>query len=94
MSEITGTARPRLRRGVRLTFDKVRDTHVLLFPEGVLVPNPTAVAVLEHCDGVHDVDAVVKLLSERYQGVSATDVADLLAALRQRGIVEIEVPDA
>ena len=35
---------PRLRNGVRLSFDHVRDTHVLLFPEGVLVPNQTAAA--------------------------------------------------
>ncbi|MCO1577088.1 pyrroloquinoline quinone biosynthesis peptide chaperone PqqD [Crossiella sp. SN42] len=94
MGEITGTTRPRLRRGVRLSYDKVRQTHVLLFPEGVLVPNPTAAAVLSHCDGVNDVDAVVKLLSERYQGVSVSDVAELLLALRARRIVELEVPDA
>ncbi|MCK2237072.1 MULTISPECIES: pyrroloquinoline quinone biosynthesis peptide chaperone PqqD [unclassified Crossiella] len=93
MSEITGTSRPRLRRGVRLSYDKVRETHVLLFPEGVLVPNPTAAAVLEHCDGVNDVDAVVKLLSERYQGVSVADVAGLLAALIERRIVELAVAD-
>lgn len=78
---------------MRLSYDKVRETHVLLFPEGVLVPNPTAAAVLEHCDGVNDVDAVVKLLSERYQGVAVADVAGLLAALIERRIVELAVAD-
>ncbi|MBP2476347.1 pyrroloquinoline quinone biosynthesis protein D [Crossiella equi] len=89
---ITGSSRPRLRRGVRLSYDKVRETHVLLFPEGVLVPNPTAAAVLEHCDGTNDVNAVVKLLSERYQGVQLEDVVGLLGQLAERRIVE--VPDA
>nr|WP_086781774.1 pyrroloquinoline quinone biosynthesis peptide chaperone PqqD [Crossiella equi] len=89
---MTGSSRPRLRRGVRLSYDKVRETHVLLFPEGVLVPNPTAAAVLEHCDGTNDVNAVVKLLSERYQGVQLEDVVGLLGQLAERRIVE--VPDA
>ncbi|HEY0450335.1 pyrroloquinoline quinone biosynthesis peptide chaperone PqqD [Actinophytocola sp.] len=81
-------AKPRLRRGVRLTFDKTRDTHVLLFPEGVLVPNATAAAVLELCDGASDVADIASRLGSRFAGVRAQDVADVLARLEGRRVVE------
>jgi pyrroloquinoline quinone biosynthesis protein D len=80
--------KPRLRKGVRLTFDRVRETHVLLFPEGVLVPNATAVAVLELCDGESTVEQIATALGERYRGVRAQDVTDVLARLESRRVVE------
>jgi pyrroloquinoline quinone biosynthesis protein D len=79
---------PRLRRGVRLTYDHVRETHVLLFPEGVLVPNPTAAAVLGLCDGSTSVDAVTNALRARYSGVRDQDVLDILARFVERRVVE------
>jgi pyrroloquinoline quinone biosynthesis protein D len=78
---------PRLRRGVRLTFDKTRDTHVLLFPEGVLVPNATAAAVLELCDGARSVTEITTALSRRYSGVREDDVVDVLSRLGERRVV-------
>jgi len=80
--------KPRLRKGVRLTFDKTRDTHVLLFPEGVLVPNATAAAVLALCDGEATVDQIAMRLGERFAGVRAQDVTDVLARLEGRRVVE------
>lgn len=80
--------KPRLRKGVRLTFDKTRDTHVLLFPEGVLVPNATAAAVLSLCDGESTVDEIAATLGRRFQGVRAQDVTDVLARLESRRVVE------
>lgn len=80
--------KPRLRKGVRLTFDKTRDTHVLLFPEGVLVPNATAAAVLSLCDGESTVDEIVAALGRRFRGVRAQDVTDVLARLESRRVVE------
>jgi len=73
---------------VRLTYDKTRDTHVLLFPEGVLVPNATAVAVLSLCDGESTVDEIAEKLGERYRGVRAQDVTDVLTRLEGRRVVE------
>jgi pyrroloquinoline quinone biosynthesis protein D len=80
--------KPKLRKGVRLTFDKTRDTHVLLFPEGVLVPNATAAAVLSLCDGESTVDEIAAALGRKYQGVRAQDVTDVLARLESRRVVE------
>jgi pyrroloquinoline quinone biosynthesis protein D len=80
--------KPRLRKGVRLTFDKTRDTHVLLFPEGVLVPNVTAAAVLSLCDGQSTVEEIATSLGSRFQGVRAEDVSDVLTRLAERRVVE------
>jgi pyrroloquinoline quinone biosynthesis protein D len=80
--------KPKLRKGVRLTFDKTRDTHVLLFPEGVLVPNATAAAVLSLCDGESTVEEIATALGRRYQGVRPQDVTDVLARLESRRVVE------
>ncbi|MCT2583206.1 pyrroloquinoline quinone biosynthesis peptide chaperone PqqD [Actinophytocola gossypii] len=80
--------KPRLRTGVRLTFDRVRDTHVLLFPEGVLVPNATAAAVLELCDGSNEVGEIADRLGARFRGVRVEDVAGVLARFEDRRVVE------
>jgi pyrroloquinoline quinone biosynthesis protein D len=81
-------SRPKLRRGVRLVFDRTRDTHVLLFPEGVLVPNATAAAVLELCDGLSTVDKITARLAERYDRVRPADVTEILTRLAERRVVE------
>ncbi|WP_406633460.1 pyrroloquinoline quinone biosynthesis peptide chaperone PqqD [Amycolatopsis sp. WGS_07] len=88
MDTITTSSVPKLRVGVRLTFDHVRGVHVLLFPEGVLVPNSTATAVLELCDGVTPVSGIVTSLSHRYQGVREDDVLAVLARFGQRRVIE------
>lgn len=80
--------KPRLRKGVRLTYDKTRDTHVLLFPEGVLVPNETAAAVLSLCDGQSTVEEIATALGARFRGVRAEDVTGVLTRLADRRVVE------
>ncbi|WIY06050.1 pyrroloquinoline quinone biosynthesis peptide chaperone PqqD [Amycolatopsis mongoliensis] len=84
---ITVGSVPQLRRGVRLSFDHVRETHVLLFPEGVLVPNTTAAAVLELCDGSRTVTDITEVLGKRFTGVREQDVLDVLARLGERRVV-------
>ena len=80
--------RPKLATGVRLHHDKVREQHVLLFPEGALVLTDTAVEVLELCDGERSLDDVAAALSERYEGADVRDdVAELLDGIGERGLV-------
>lgn len=80
--------RPQLATGARLKHDRVRDQHVLLFPEGALVLNETAVAVLQLCDGKRSVAEIAATLSERYEGADVReDVAELLAGIGERGLV-------
>jgi pyrroloquinoline quinone biosynthesis protein D len=66
----------------------VREQHVLLFPEGALVLNETAVEVLALCDGERSLDDVAALLSERYDGADVKDdVSELLDGIGERGLV-------
>ncbi|GAA2910811.1 hypothetical protein GCM10020221_03310 [Streptomyces thioluteus] len=88
----TDGIRWRLRGGVRLRHDAVRDTGVLLHPEGVLLLNETAVAVLRLCDGTTDVDRVTETLSRTYVDVAAADVRSFLTALAERRLVEPSEP--
>jgi pyrroloquinoline quinone biosynthesis protein D len=80
--------RPKLATGVRLHHDRVREQDVLLFPEGALVLNETAVEVLELCDGVRSVDDIAAVLAERYEGADVRDdVVELLGGIGERGLV-------
>ena len=80
--------RPTLATGVRLRHDKVRDQHVLLFPEGALVLNETALEVLGLVDGERSLDDIAAVLSERYEGADVKDdVSELLDGIGERGLV-------
>ncbi|MFI6218560.1 pyrroloquinoline quinone biosynthesis peptide chaperone PqqD [Nocardia brasiliensis] len=80
---------PRLRPGVRLSHDPVRGELVLL-PEGVVVLNDTAAAVLALCDGTSSVGHIVYRLEAEYNGVNATDVAELLDRLARHRVVAFD----
>jgi pyrroloquinoline quinone biosynthesis protein D len=80
--------RPRLATGARLSYDDVREEHVLLIPEGAVRLNPTAVAVLELCDGERSLDDIAAALSERYDGADVRDdVVELVDAMAQKGLL-------
>jgi pyrroloquinoline quinone biosynthesis protein D len=80
--------RPRLVTGARLRYDEVREEHLLLIPEGVVRLNPTAVEVLELCDGERSIDEIVDALAARYDGADLrADVQELIDAMAQRGLV-------
>jgi pyrroloquinoline quinone biosynthesis protein D len=79
--------RPALSPHVQLTFDRVRQQHVLLAPESVTVLNATGAAVLRLCDGQSTVDDIVRELRGRYDHVAADDVRDFITRLVARGYV-------
>ncbi len=82
--------RPRLAPHVRLRFDAVRARQVLLAPERVLMPDETAVAVLQLCDGERSLAAIAAELAVRYQAppaVVAADIAEMLQDLVDKGLV-------
>lgn len=86
---ITADARPRLRQGILLRYDEVRDVHVLMYPEGVVVLNETAAAIVRHCDGATTIADITTALAGSYRGVRDTDVVDVLARLADRGMIEV-----
>jgi len=89
-SQTAATARPGLCRGVRLVRDPVRDQAALLYPEGVLLVNETAAAMLALCDGTRTVAAVTGALMESHPDARAQDVAALLADLAARRLLRLD----
>ena len=89
MRTSSDSARPRLARHVRLTFDRARDRHVLLTPEQVTVLNGTGAAILGLCDGRRTVAEIVAELRGRYDGVDGDDVRVFLDRLAARRCVQV-----
>jgi pyrroloquinoline quinone biosynthesis protein D len=54
---------PKLAAKARLKFDKVREKHLLLLPEKVVVLNETAASILRLCDGSRTVNTITKSIS-------------------------------
>jgi pyrroloquinoline quinone biosynthesis protein D len=83
----TASSVPALWRLARLGFDDVRQQHVLLYPEGAVMLNPTGHAILELCDGRRSIQAIADILGERYQSDVLADVTDYLSQLADRELV-------
>jgi coenzyme PQQ biosynthesis protein PqqD len=81
------TDRLQLRRGVRAGTDPLSGETVLLFPEGVLIMNETAAAVVRQCDGSRSVADVLQSVGEGYHGVAVEDVMSLLQDLIAQGLL-------
>jgi pyrroloquinoline quinone biosynthesis protein D len=86
--ELTADARPRLTNRARLQFDATRQKHVLLFPEGLLVLNETAAAIIELCDGQRTVGDIAAELGERYSRPVEESVLTLFDRLVARRLIE------
>jgi pyrroloquinoline quinone biosynthesis protein D len=87
---IDESSRPVLPRYARLHFDKARDRWVLLVPERVMVPDETAIEILQLCDGERSLGDIVDQLAEKYlaeREAIANDVTALLQDLVDRGFL-------
>jgi pyrroloquinoline quinone biosynthesis protein D len=87
---VQATNRPRLARLVRLEWDSVRESHVLLAPEGVLVLNQTGATILRLCDGERTVVEIVEELRSQYDRVAGDEVRDFLGRLAAKRWVELQ----
>jgi pyrroloquinoline quinone biosynthesis protein D len=93
MNTIADNSKPRLAPKARLKWDAVREKHLLLFPEGVLVLNKTAHDVLALCDGQRTVAEIVKTLAMQYAvdaNTSDADVKEILQRLAQKTFVTLD----
>ena len=90
MSNLPDTAKPRLAAKVRLKWDEVRQKPLLLFPEGVLVLNPTAHEIVTLCDGQRTIAEIVKTLGEKFRSDTIeADVKELLTKLIGKSFITI-----
>ncbi|HXM38466.1 MAG TPA: pyrroloquinoline quinone biosynthesis peptide chaperone PqqD [Gemmatimonadales bacterium] len=79
---------PRIAAKARLQWDDVRKRHVLLYPEGLVILNPTGAEILGLCDGVRSLAAIVATLEQRYGATGLEpDVCTLLDGLAAKGLV-------
>lgn len=90
MSKISYTDIPVLSPKTRIKWDHIRQKHMLLFPEGLLVLNQTAQEIITMCNGKHQVLDIVKLLSDKYQLYVETDVLDMLNRLVEKRLLLLE----
>jgi pyrroloquinoline quinone biosynthesis protein D len=79
---VSEASRPVLPRHARLKFDETRQRWVILAPERVLAPDDVAVEVLQLCDGVRSVEAMIDLLAEKYTADRAAISTDVVAMLQ------------
>jgi len=79
---------PKLWRLARLDYDPVRQRPVLFYPEGAVLLNETGAAILELVDGKRNVAEIAAILGERYQADVSADVADYLAGLAERELIQ------
>jgi len=83
---------PKISARARVQMDKVTGKPVLLYPEGVLVLNPTGHAIVSLCTGESTVAEIVRKLGERYKTSEQTilpEVTEYLNRLRARNLLEV-----
>lgn len=89
---LSAVDRPRLPRGVRLHYDAVRQTPVLLGPEIALLLDPIGKAVLDEVDGARDIAEISGCLAARYNAPAEmieADVIEFLEGLALRRLVDL-----
>jgi pyrroloquinoline quinone biosynthesis protein D len=86
------TACPKISFRARLQTDQVSGKPLLLYPEGVLVLNPTGYAIVCLCNGQATVEELVSTLAARYQVSTekiSAEVTGYLERLRERNLLEL-----
>lgn len=80
--------------GFRLQWEPAQNSHVLLYPEGMVRLNQSAGEILKRCDGQHSLSMLVSALETAFQSKGlATEITDFLhKAQQQRWIVWHQAP--
>ena len=89
---IPPTARPRLSARARVQIDRVTGKPVLLYPEGALLLNPTAHAIVALCTGNEAFEAIVSNLASRFKAPAAEisrEAAAFLNRLRAKNLLDL-----
>jgi pyrroloquinoline quinone biosynthesis protein D len=83
--------RPKLSPRARVQTDKVTGKPIVLYPEGVLMLNPTGHAIVSLCTGEVTFREIVEKLAARYK-ISADEISpqvvEYLNRLRERNLLE------
>jgi pyrroloquinoline quinone biosynthesis protein D len=81
------SSRPVLAPHARYRWDKLRQQHQLVFPEGILVLNETGTAIVQLCDG-RSLSELLAALSDQFPDADLReDVYAFLQRLVQKGLL-------
>lgn len=89
---IPAGVRPKISTRARLQRDKVTGKPILLYPEGVLLLNPTGEAIVSLCNGEATYREIVLNLAARYHTSAleiSLEVNEYLHRLRARNLLEL-----
>ncbi|MCR0998166.1 pyrroloquinoline quinone biosynthesis peptide chaperone PqqD [Serratia rubidaea] len=81
---------PMFRRGYRLQWEEVQQSHVILYPEGMAKLNDSAAAILQLVDGKSTLQGIIEQLNARFPGADglAQDVLDFFQrAYEQKWVI-------
>jgi pyrroloquinoline quinone biosynthesis protein D len=86
MTPPDSNTRPRIGPGFRLQWEPAQDSHVLLYPEGMVKLNQSGGEILKRCDGQRSVAVIVSELEEAFasRGLEADVLAFIALAAKQR----------
>jgi pyrroloquinoline quinone biosynthesis protein D len=83
---MTQADRPSIRSGIRLQWEEVQNSYVLLYPEGMVKLNTSAAEILKRCDGARSVDEIVADLELAFKRTGLQgEVEDFLQLARAQG---------
>lgn len=90
MTDTAESMVPTFAAGVRLHYDKVRAAWILQAPERVIIPDETALEILQRCDGHASLGAIIDALAATYdekRDIIAEDVRKMVDELAEKGIL-------
>lgn len=77
--------------GLRFQWEEAQQSHVLLFPEGMVRLNASASEILKRCDGARTMDEIVKDLEREFPDADLhDDVRDFLEHACERGWLRLK----
>ena len=90
MTDYDGGLRPAIAHGMRLQWEPAQESHVLLYPEGMVKLNGSAGAIMSRCDGERTLADIVADL-ERSFGASnlGPDVQAFVGFALEKGWLEL-----
>lgn len=78
--------KPKLSRLFRMQWEPAQNTHVLLYPEGMVQLNQSASEILKRCDGQRTVADIVADLESTFNASGLLpDVEDFLRHAQEKG---------
>ncbi len=75
----------------RFQWEPAQNTHVLLYPEGMVRLNPSAAEILKVCDGSRTVSQIIDDLEAQFPDADLeADVLRFLQTAQERGWIKVD----